>query len=70
MVVWVPGGPNFVIEISSASNPASAEKLVFARDVGAFPLWVRFGKGGIETIDGVMVLDIRDTVRGVCEAGA
>ncbi|MGW3134211.1 hypothetical protein [Streptomyces sp. NPDC001123] len=53
VVAWLPGGPNFVIEIDSAPNPASAEKLVFARDAGAFPLWVRFGKGGIETIDGV-----------------
>ncbi|MEW2222476.1 hypothetical protein AB0939_24770 [Streptomyces sp. NPDC006990] len=68
VVVWVPGGPNFVIEIDSAPNPASVEKLVFARGTGAFPLWVRFGKGDIEKIDGVMVLDIRDTVRGVCEA--
>ncbi|MFJ2597417.1 zinc-ribbon domain-containing protein [Streptomyces erythrochromogenes] len=70
VVVWIPGGPNFVIEIDSAPNPASAEKLAFARDVGAFPLWVRFGKGGIEKIDGVMVLDIRDAVRGVLDAGA
>lgn len=70
VVLWVPGGSNFVIEIDSAPNPASAEKLVFARDAGAFPLWVRFGKGSIEKIDGVMVLDIRDAVRGVREAGA
>ncbi|MEW2290224.1 zinc-ribbon domain-containing protein [Streptomyces sp. NPDC047841] len=70
VVVWVPGGPNFVIEIDSAPNPASAEKLVFARDAGAFPLWVRFGKGSIETIDGAIVLDIRDAVRDACKAGA
>ncbi|WP_435124487.1 hypothetical protein [Actinacidiphila sp. bgisy144] len=31
--------------------------------------WVRFGRGGVKEIDGVMVLDIRDTVCGVCEAG-
>lgn len=42
----------------------------FARDPGAVPLWVRFGSGGIEKIDGVTVLDIRDTVRCVCEASA
>ncbi|MCY1649318.1 zinc-ribbon domain-containing protein [Streptomyces sp. NPDC048212] len=70
VVVWIPGGPNIVIEIDSAPNPASVEKLIFARDAGAFPLWVRFGKGGIEEIDGVMVVDIRDAVRGVCEAGS
>ncbi|MER7309965.1 hypothetical protein E5082_30020 [Streptomyces griseoluteus] len=57
VVVWVSGGLNFVIEIDSAPNPASV--------ACAFPLWVRFGKGGIEKIDGVMVLDIRDAVHGV-----
>ncbi|WP_329303830.1 hypothetical protein OG410_41080 [Streptomyces sp. NBC_00659] len=30
VVIWVPGGPNFVIEIDSAPNPGSAEKLAFA----------------------------------------
>ncbi|MCL3999029.1 hypothetical protein [Streptomyces lavenduligriseus] len=62
------GRADVVVWIDSAPNPASAEKLVFARDAGAFPLWVRLGKGGIETIDGVMVLDIRDAVRGVLNA--
>jgi len=52
-----------VIEIDSAPNSAPAEKLVFARDAGAFPLWVRFRKGGIEKINGMMVLDVRDAVR-------
>ena len=44
------------------------QKLAFARD--ADPLWVRLGSGGIEKIDGVMVLDIRDAVRSVCETGS
>ncbi|MFE7212450.1 hypothetical protein ACFU93_21145 [Streptomyces sp. NPDC057611] len=70
LVIWLPGGADIVVKIDSAPNPASAQKLAFARDAGAFPLWVRFGKGDIEKIDGVMVLDVRDTVRGVCEAGA
>ena len=48
MVIWAPVLPDFVIEIDSAPNSASAQKLVFARDAGAFPLWVRFGSGGIE----------------------
>ncbi|MZE80899.1 hypothetical protein [Streptomyces xinghaiensis] len=30
VVVWIPSGPNFVIEIDSVPKPASAEKLVFA----------------------------------------
>jgi hypothetical protein len=68
VVIWLPGGPDIVVEIDSAPNPASAQKLAFARDVGAFPLWVRFGSGTIEKIDGVMVLDIRDAVKAVQEA--
>ncbi|MEV4506635.1 zinc-ribbon domain-containing protein [Streptomyces klenkii] len=70
VVIWLPGGPDIVVEIDSAPNPASAQKLAFARDAGAFPLWVRFGSGGTEKIDGVMVLDIRDAVRGVREASS
>jgi hypothetical protein len=70
VVVWLPGVPDLVVEIDSRPNPVSAQKLTFARDAGAYPLWVRFGTGSIEKIDGVTVLDIRDAVRGVCEAGA
>ncbi|MFJ5221214.1 hypothetical protein ACIP98_42275 [Streptomyces sp. NPDC088354] len=49
-----------MIEIDYAPNSAAAEKLVFACGAGAFPLWVDFGKGSIEKIDGV---------RGVLDAG-
>ncbi|MFF1407685.1 hypothetical protein [Streptomyces sp. NPDC058294] len=41
----------------------------FARDVGALPMWVRFGSGSIEKIDGMSVLDFRDAVRAVRAAG-
>ncbi|GAA1911054.1 hypothetical protein GCM10009716_21190 [Streptomyces sodiiphilus] len=58
------------MEIDSAPNPASAQKLTFARDAGAHPLRRRFGKGSIEKIDGVVVLDICDAVRGVRVAGS
>lgn len=58
------------MEIDSAPNLASAQRLTFARDAGAYPLWVRFGKGTIKKIDGVMVVDICDAVRGVREAGS
>ncbi|MFD5516367.1 zinc-ribbon domain-containing protein [Streptomyces sp. NPDC127066] len=70
VVIWIPGGADIVVEIDSAPNAASAQKLAFARDVGAWPLWVRFGSGGIEEIDGVTVLDIREAVRGVRAAGS
>ncbi|WP_432154809.1 hypothetical protein [Streptomyces tricolor] len=61
--------PDIVVEIDSAPNPASVNKLAFARDVGALPLWVRFGSGSIEKIDGISVLDLRNAVRGVRDAG-
>ncbi|MGW0950014.1 hypothetical protein ACWD4O_46890 [Streptomyces sp. NPDC002623] len=47
-MIWMPGGPDIVVEIDSAPNASSAQKLAFARDAGAHPLWVRFGFGGIE----------------------
>ncbi|WP_198944250.1 hypothetical protein [Streptomyces sp. CB03234] len=67
VVICLPLLPDLVIELDSRPNPASAQKLAFARDAGAFPLWVRFGEGGIDKIDGVIVLDLRETVRGVCD---
>ncbi|WP_331757115.1 zinc-ribbon domain-containing protein (plasmid) [Streptomyces sp. NBC_01544] len=70
VVIWLPGMSDLVVEIDSRPNAASAQKLAFARDAGAYPLWVRFGTGGIEKIDGVMVLDIREAVQGVLNAGA
>ncbi|MFE9254126.1 zinc-ribbon domain-containing protein [Streptomyces sp. NPDC006879] len=68
VVICSPLSPGLVIELDSRPNPASAQKLAFARDAGAFPLWVRFGEGGIDKTDGVMVLDLREAVRGVCDA--
>ncbi|MCX5123550.1 MULTISPECIES: hypothetical protein [unclassified Streptomyces] len=70
VVIWLPDVPGIVVEIDSRPNPASVQKLVFARDAGAFPLWVCFGKGGIERIDGVTVLGIRECVQGVLDTGA
>lgn len=70
VVVWLPGVPDLAVGIDSRPNVSSAQKLTFARDAGACPLWVRFGTGGIEKIDGVTVLDIREAVQGVLDAGA
>lgn len=61
-MTWRSG---IVVEIDSAPHLASAQKLTFARNAGADPPWVT-----IEKIDGVMVLDICDAVRGVREAGS
>ncbi|MGA5823494.1 zinc-ribbon domain-containing protein [Kitasatospora sp. NPDC094028] len=57
------GARDIVVEIDSAPNPGSAAKLAFARDAGAVPIWIRFGKGGIDAPDGVAVIDLRASVR-------
>ncbi|MCL3999119.1 hypothetical protein [Streptomyces lavenduligriseus] len=51
-----------------SSDPLSSTSGV-ARDAGTYARWVRFATGGIKKSDGVTVFDIRDAVRGVCEAG-
>ncbi|MFD6464812.1 zinc-ribbon domain-containing protein [Streptomyces goshikiensis] len=58
-----PAIPDFVVEIDSAPNPSSAQKLKFTRDVGAVPLWVRFGTGLLEDVAGVGIIDMREAVR-------
>ncbi|TYC68778.1 hypothetical protein [Streptomyces sp. CB01881] len=57
------GAADIVMEIDSAPNPSSAAKLAFARDAGAVPVWIRFGKGGIDAPNGVAVIDLRAPVR-------
>ncbi|WP_158973361.1 hypothetical protein [Streptomyces griseus] len=70
VVIWMPGTiPDILVEIDFAPNLASAQKLAFARDAGALPLWVRFGCGSIEKIGGVCVLDLCEAVRAVRDAG-
>ena len=59
MVLWHPVFVTVVVEIDSAPNRSSAAKLAFARDAGALPLWVRFGKGSVEGPEGVSVVDLR-----------
>ncbi|MEV6021444.1 hypothetical protein [Streptomyces sp. NPDC051997] len=36
VVIWIPHGPDIVVEIDSAPSAVSAGNLAFARDVGAF----------------------------------
>lgn len=59
VVVWSAAGPDIVVEIDSKLNPASAQKLAFARDAGAIPIWVRFGEGRVGAPEGVAVIDLR-----------
>ncbi|MFE6847310.1 zinc-ribbon domain-containing protein [Streptomyces sp. NPDC057686] len=65
LVGWSPSPviPDFVVEIDSAPNPSSLQKLQFVRDAGAVPLWVRFATGRVEEVAGVGVIDIREAVR-------
>ena len=53
--------PDVAIEIDSAHNPSSAMKLSFARDMGAMPVWIRFGEGRADAPAGVAVIDLRGT---------
>jgi hypothetical protein len=62
-VIWQCGFADITVEIDSAPNPSSAAKLAFARDVGAFPLWIRFGTGNVDAPEGVAVIDLRDAIR-------
>jgi hypothetical protein len=59
LVIWHPEFTDIVVEIDSAPNPDSARKLEFARDAGAFAIWVRHGSGGISAPGGVAVIDLR-----------
>ena len=53
--------PPLVIEIDSQPNERSAPKLVFARDAGALPVWVRWHIGDADTSQrGVTVIDFCD----------
>ncbi|WP_331731505.1 zinc-ribbon domain-containing protein [Kitasatospora sp. NBC_01300] len=64
-VICQPGAADIVVEIDSAPNASSAAKLAFARDAGAVPIWIRFGKGSIDAPDGVAVIDLRAVVSGI-----
>ncbi|MFJ8628642.1 recombinase family protein [Kitasatospora sp. NPDC093550] len=54
-VICQPGAADIVVEIDSAPNASSAAELAFARDAGAVPIWLRFGKGNVDAPDGVVV---------------
>ncbi|MFJ3221621.1 hypothetical protein ACIPLC_37625 [Kitasatospora sp. NPDC086801] len=64
------GAADIVVEIDSAPNASSAAKLAFARDAGAVPSWLRFGKGNIDVPDGVAVIDLRAVISGIQDTAA
>lgn len=59
VVIWHPHRPDIVIEIDSTAKRGSIQKLEFARDAGACPIWVRHGSGSIDVPDGIAVIDLR-----------
>ncbi|GAA1027201.1 hypothetical protein GCM10009565_48270 [Amycolatopsis albidoflavus] len=59
VVVNRPGRPDLVIEIDSAHNPRSVEKLLFARDAGAVPIWIRWLGGSLHEHPDITVIDLR-----------
>ncbi|MET9260476.1 zinc-ribbon domain-containing protein [Amycolatopsis sp. NPDC004079] len=59
IVITRPHGPDLVIEIDSAHNPASVEKLRFAHAAGGMPLWIRWRSGPLPDT-GIATIDLRE----------
>lgn len=60
IVITRPYDPDLVIEIDSAHNPRSVEKLQFAHAAGAVPIWIRWHSGPLHDT-GVPTIDLRPT---------
>jgi hypothetical protein len=58
LVVFRFRQPDIVIELDSANVPRSIAKLEVARERGALPVWLRFGRGRMVDIPGVHVVDM------------
>lgn len=59
IVVNRPQQADLVIEIDSAHNPRSVEKLLFARDAGAAAIWIRWLGGQLHDHPGITTIDLR-----------
>jgi hypothetical protein len=60
LVIFRPDLPDIVVEIDARDTPRSAAKLELARDHGALPIWLRWQRGAIVSLDGVSVVDLAD----------
>jgi hypothetical protein len=60
LVVFRPGRPDIVIELDSRNVPRSIAKLELARDRGALPIWLRFGRGRTIALSGVHAIDLTE----------
>jgi hypothetical protein len=63
LVIFRPGLPELVVEIDSANVDRSIAKLERARDLGAVPVWIRWSRGCVQHLDGVMVIDLTQVER-------
>ncbi|MDQ7806029.1 hypothetical protein Q5425_19995 [Amycolatopsis sp. A133] len=64
MVITPPRGADLVIEIDSAHNPRSVEKLQYAHAAGAVSIWSRWRAGPLQEVPGVTTIDLRPTSAG------
>lgn len=58
LTVMRPDAPDLVVEIDSAHNDRSVEKLTFAHEAGGVPVWVRWRGGRVEAPEGVHLIDL------------
>jgi hypothetical protein len=65
LTVMRPDQPDLVIEIDSAHNEQSIEKLTFARAAGAAAVWVRWRGGRVDAPAGIPVVDLTEATRGL-----
>lgn len=63
LIVLRGAAPDVVIELDSAPNAASEEKLRFAAEAGAIAVWVRWRAGSVARPEGVHVLDLVELSR-------
>ncbi|SMD27177.1 hypothetical protein SAMN05661093_10774 [Kibdelosporangium aridum] len=58
MVLTRTGSPDLVVEIDSAHQSRSMEKLQFAHAAGATATWIRWNYGTARKIPGIHVIDL------------
>lgn len=65
VVLTQAGSQDLVVEIDSAHNSRSMEKLRFAYTAGATAIWIRWHSGAVRKVRGVHVIDLLDQTRQI-----
>ncbi|TQM85482.1 hypothetical protein FHX81_7966 [Saccharothrix saharensis] len=60
IVVTRPHQADLAVEVDTADNPRSVEKLRFAHAAGAVPVWIRWHSGTLSQHPGIAVIDLRE----------